>query len=168
MKRSTFIFESSSLLRHGTVTSISRLLRSHRSLTVCFGPFLLATRHSASPRYLLPWLLDAKIHASSHMHVNFPSAPPLSAKIFTCCACDQESSPHDGDARMSAIPLKTQKETRIRQTYLCRDNTLYVKIGSHRTKSVPFSLTTGLPLCPTTHKTLRKRRRQLADPHRKA
>ena len=115
VKRSTFIFASSSLLRHGTVTIISKLLRSHLSLTVFLWTILVGHtpfRFSTMTSPVVAWF---QIHASSHMHVNFPSAPPLFVNIFTCCACDQEPSPQDGEARTRAIPLKTEKETRRRQ-----------------------------------------------------
>ena len=79
VKRSTFIFASSSLLRHGTVTSISRLLRSHRSLTVFLWTILVGhapLRFSTITSPVVAWCPHTRI---------FPHARQLSKRTSAFC-----------------------------------------------------------------------------------
>ena len=69
LRRSPSIFGSSSFLRHGTATTISKLLQSHLSLAV----FLRTVLVNQTP-FRFPTMTSAIV--ASHMHVNFPSGPP--------------------------------------------------------------------------------------------
>ena len=51
----------------------------------------------------------------------------LFATVFKCCACDHESTHQDGEARVHAVPVKNQQETRRRQPHLSLKNTDYKK-----------------------------------------
>ena len=156
-------------LRNQTFSTFPAKRPSPSSPTTRFHPptfgFLATSVNGAAT--ISHGVADGDVDLAARMvkaHVSSPLFFSVFANMFTCFACDQESTQQDREARMRAVPLRKQHETKRRQAHLSLKKALTTRRRPTSTSEQPqqFSLATGLAPWPTTHRTLPKRPPQLA------